>query len=123
MEHPEFPYPNDTSSYPSHTVVAQYLQSLANNLTKNPKIQIKLSHLVTQVYPIENNRWKITVSNLKENKIIETFDFDAVFVANGHHQKPFYPSFPGKYNLKQKIIHSHEFRTAKAYQGNAKAYR
>lgn len=115
MEFPGFHYPNNTISYPPHSAVLNYLNSYADHF--NLRKHIKFSHLIIRVQPIENNKWEIIVKNLAENKY-ETRIFDAVFIANGHNFKTFIPKIPGVNEFNGKIIHSHDFRTAKEFHSN-----
>lgn len=110
---PNFHYPNDTISYPSHSNVLKYLHSYADKF--NLKKHIKLSHLVTRVVPIENQKWELVVKNARSNTF-ETGIFDMVLVCNGHYSTPFIPKIRGAHEFKGKLIHSHDFRTAQAYQ-------
>lgn len=114
MEFPNFPYPENTTSYPSQSDVLNYLHSYAKhfNLTQH----IKFSHLVINVTPTEDERWEIVTQNLLNNSN-ETNIFDVVFVCNGHYSKYFIPNLPGVEEFKGEVIHSHDFRTAEKFFG------
>lgn len=114
MEFPDFPYPEDTSSFPSQSDVLNYLHSYANRF--DLKKHIKFSHLVLQVAPVEDEKWEIVVKNLPNNTY-ETNIFDAVFICNGHYSVPKIPNIPGADQFKGKILHSHNFRSAEKFRG------
>ena len=42
--------------------------------------------------------------------------FDFVLVCTGHHAFPNMAEFPGQKDFQGKIIHSHDFKTAKGYE-------
>lgn len=112
MEYPDFHYPNDIISYPSHSDVLKYLNSYAEHF--DVKRHIQFSHLVIRVRPVKNTKWEIIVKNLPNNTY-ETKIYDLVFICNGHYSKPFVSEIPGAHDFGGKIIHSHDFRTAEAY--------
>lgn len=114
MEFPEHPYPKDTISFPPQAQVFKYLNSYADRF--DLKKYIKLSQLVIRILPIENDKWEIIVKDLPSNTF-NTLIYDVVFVCNGHFATPRYPNIPGTNDYKGKIIHSHDFRTAKAFRG------
>lgn len=115
MEYPDFPYPNNTVSYPPQANVLEFLHSYVDKF--DLKRHIKFSHLVLRVLPIENNKWEVIVRNLL-NKTVEIRIFDAVFVCNGHYSTTVIPEIPGAREFKGKVMHSHDFRTAEAFRGN-----
>lgn len=115
MELSGFLFPKSVTSYPLQEEVLSYLHSYADHF--DLKKHIKLSHQVLRVLPIENGKWEIIVKHLPSKKY-ETEIYDAVFVCNGHFSKPFYPNIPGLNKFKGKMIHSHDFRTAKTYRSN-----
>lgn len=114
MEFPGHSYPKDTISYPTQPHVFKYLHSYADRFSL--KNYIKLNHLVIRVLPIENDKWEIIVKDLPNNSF-KTLIYDAVFVCNGHFVTPRYPNIPGTNEFKGKIMHSHDYRTAKKFRG------
>ncbi len=48
---------------------------------------------------------------------VETYNFDAIFVCNGHNSVPLVPTFEGADEFKGKQIHSHFFRRADEFKG------
>lgn len=114
MEYPGHPFPNDTSSYPAHTEILKYLHSYADRF--GLKKTLKVNHLVVRVLPIENEKWEVIVKDLP-NDTFKTLIYDVVFVCNGNFASPRFPKIPGLDDYKGKFIHSHDFRTSKAFRG------
>lgn len=117
MEYPDLLYPNDTLPYPPHSDVLKYLHSYADLFQLRK--YVKLSHLVVRVHPIENGKWEVIVRDLP-NDTYNTQIFDAIFVCNGHYSEPFIPEIGGVDEFNGKLMHSHDFRSAKAFRGNLK---
>lgn len=117
MEFPDFPYPDDTMSYPPQTDVLNYLHSYANHF--DLKRLVKFSHLVIRVAPVEGEKWEIVTKNLPDNTF-ETRIFDAVFICNGHYSETRIPDIPGVELYEGKVLHSHDFRRAEAFRGMRK---
>lgn len=124
MEFPDYPYPNDTISYPSQETVLKYLNSYADHFKL--KTHIKLHHLVVKVTPIvkrkmllikSKTKWKLTIKNLPENKTVESDVYDAVFVCTGVASSPNIPDVLGADVFKGKIMHSHDYRRADDFEG------
>ncbi len=115
MEYPDHKYPDDTTSYPPQSDVLKFIHSYADRFDLNR--YIKLSHLVISVKPIDDGeKWEIIVKDLL-NTTFETTVYDAVMVCNGHYFKPKIPHFDGANSFVGEIIHSHNYRTARAYCG------
>lgn len=116
MEFPDFHHTNDTKPFPTQADILQFLHSYADHFDLNE--HIKLNHLVVRVLPVENDKWEIIVRDLPTNQYY-TEIFDAVFVCNGHYFAPQIPQIDGANEFKGKILHSHDFRKADAFQGNS----
>lgn len=114
MEYPDFPYPDDTISYPPQTDVLNYLHSYANQF--DLKRFVKFSHLVIRVAPIEHEKWEIVAKNLPDNTF-ETRIFDAVFICNGHYSETRIPDIPDAEKYEGAVLHSHDFRRAETFRG------
>lgn len=115
MEYPDHKYPENTISYPPQRDVLKFIHSYANRFDLSR--HVKLSHLVISVKPIEGEKWEIIVKDLL-NETFETIIYDAIMVCNGHYFKPRIPQFDGMDSFVGEMLHSHNFRTAKAYCGN-----
>lgn len=114
MEFPDHKYPENTISYPPQGDVLKFIHSYADRF--NLKRHIKFLHSVISVKPIEDEKWEIIVKDLL-NKSFETIIYDAIIVCNGHYFKPRIPNFDEVDSFVGEMLHSHNFRTAKAYSG------
>lgn len=115
MEYPDHKYPDETMSYPPQSGVLKFIHSYADRF--DLKKHIKLSYSVVSVKPIDGEKWEIIVKDLL-NETFATNIYDAVIVCNGHYFKPRIPQFDGVKCFVGELLHSHNFRTAKAYCGN-----
>lgn len=117
-QYPDFRYPENKTWGDSLTSadVLGYLQSYANHF--NLMEHIKLSHVVTRVIPIENDRWKVHVRNARTNSS-ETHIYDIVFVCNGQNSLPFKPTLNGADEFKGEMIHSHDYRKPDPYKSKS----
>ncbi|RZF40845.1 hypothetical protein LSTR_LSTR003355 [Laodelphax striatellus] len=114
MSFPDFPHGEGEVSYLPANGVLQYLNDYADKFEL--KKLIKFQHHVKQIKPIENERWEITVVDLKNNE--ETIqEFDAVMICIGHNSTPRYPVIPGKDKFQGLQRHSHHYREPLPYQG------
>lgn len=118
MEYSDHVYGRNTIPFPQRKDIWDYLNSYVNRF--GVKKHIQFNHLVTNVTPIENGKWKLVVKDLPNNKT-ESNIFDVVIVCNGHNSLPRYPNFEGADIFSGKILHSHDFRNAEAYTGKKKS--
>ncbi|XP_031628463.1 dimethylaniline monooxygenase [N-oxide-forming] 3-like isoform X2 [Contarinia nasturtii] len=114
MEFPDFHFPKDTQSYPSHDVVWKYLDSYARHFGVEERI--KYHHLVEKVHSIPNDKWQITVLNLLKN-ISETYIYDAVFVCTNIFSSPRIPIIENSEEFKGKVMHSRDYRKPETFAG------
>lgn len=114
MEYPDYPFPEGTEEFPSHTVVYKYLGSYADKFKLRNRLQ--LHHLVTHVSPLKDGKWAVTVKDVKQ-KIEHTINYDVVFVCVGYVGTPYTPEIPDRNKFQKKQIHSHDFRTADTFRG------
>ncbi|KAF4986605.1 hypothetical protein FDECE_15864 [Fusarium decemcellulare] len=106
------------SLFPRHSVVLQYVQEYAEELTPHISYQ-------TQVLNVEkpgsdrSQPWQVEVLDLKTNKATKN-EYDAVVVASGHYNDPFVPDIKGlkefEISYPGTISHSKYYRRADAYQ-------
>lgn len=116
MEYPDFPYPAGTKSYPTAKVVWNYLMSYAKKFQITDLI--KLRHLVENVVPLENGKWRVYARTFPSKKPVSDV-FDAVFVCTNAYSYPYTPTIEGidEFTKKNKKIHSHDFRRAADFKG------
>ncbi|CAG8287018.1 unnamed protein product [Penicillium salamii] len=117
MQFIDLPFPAGTSLFPTHEVVKNYLHHYAEELAPYIRLQsLILSVVLSQKYP--KPEWTVTWRDLKSEKVLVE-RFDAVIVANGHHNDPYIPEIPGIAEWSQKysgsIIHSSSYRRPEAF--------
>ncbi|XP_031633829.1 dimethylaniline monooxygenase [N-oxide-forming] 3-like [Contarinia nasturtii] len=117
MEFPNYSYPNDTRSFPSHDVILKYLNSYAEKF--HVKERIRFHHLVDKVSFNKSGKWHVTVlrKNLPKTKQTETHEFDAVFVCSGINFEKRIPKINGAKKFKGTTLHSRDYRTPEAFIG------
>lgn len=115
MEYPDYPYPENTSTFPTQPEVLDYLHSYADNF--GLKKHIKLSREVVRAVPIANDKWEVIVKNMRTKKF-DTYIFDAIFVCNGHYAMPFIPQIDGAEDFQGKMMHSRDYRKATTFRSN-----
>lgn len=88
MAFPSFPFPPETSLFPTAAVVQKYLEGYARHFDL-----LRLVRLCTRVEKVfwdtDSREWSVTLSTG------ERLMFDFVVVANGHYSKPRYPHAAG----------------------------
>ncbi|KAL4956370.1 hypothetical protein BDW69DRAFT_192497 [Aspergillus filifer] len=114
MQFCETPFPAGTALFPSHCVVKEYLHRYAEEL--RPYIEFN-----AEVIEVSFNRkdqsskpeWRVTWKDLISG-VKSTARFDAVIVANGHHNVPIIPGIPSLDEWETlypgSIIHSSVYR-------------
>ncbi|KAJ5910054.1 hypothetical protein N7504_004697 [Penicillium tannophilum] len=117
MQFCDFPFPAGTALFPSHVVVKEYLHRYAEDLRDLIKFQtLVLDVSVSARHP--RTEWTVTWRDLKTNQVSDA-KFDAVIVANGHHNDPNVPVIPGLAEWDQmypgSVIHSSLYRRADSF--------
>lgn len=103
-EYEDFPMPVDYPDYPNHIQMQAYFESYAKHF--NIVNQIKFEHSVIKVDQISNGNWQVQIKDNLGNIFSEVFE--NIMVANGHHNVPKYPEYPGNYS--GTFLHSHDFK-------------
>ena len=87
MEYPDFPFPVNCKTFPTHGEVLDYLQAYSSSFGLEEFIQFE--HKVTNVKLLQNNvvsgsnvKWQVTTNNLQTNASSAS-TFDSVIVCNG----------------------------------------
>ena len=116
MQYASFPMPGDYPDYPSHRLIAQYLDGFVDHFGFRGRIQFRTE--VTRVRPATGGNWDVTVRQLTTG-VERTERYSSVLVANGHHWDPRYPepAFPGTGGFTGEQIHSHYYRTPEPFIG------
>lgn len=95
----DFPMPRTYPDYPSHALIAQYLDSYARHFGLMEHIRFGVA--VERVTRGADGRFDVASSGGGRNT------FDAVVVANGHHWDPSFPATPGSFSGLE--FHSHAY--------------
>ncbi|RLU14728.1 hypothetical protein DMN91_012615 [Ooceraea biroi] len=119
MQIPDFPFRDpDAPSFPSHTVIREYLMDYAEHFNLRP--HIKLNTLVKHIEPetLKNGQtlWTVTYEDL-ETKAETSKTFDAVVLCNGHYTVGHVPHIQGIESFHGGCIHSHQYRVPEVYAG------
>ncbi|MCU0490069.1 MAG: NAD(P)-binding domain-containing protein [Chloroflexaceae bacterium] len=106
-EFSDFPMPHDYPDYPRHTDVYRYLEQAVDHF--GLRSHIRLGCGVTHVMPTPDGAWDVTLTDGQTQR------YDAVVVANGHHNQPSIPALPGVFA--GGTIHSRDYRYREPYAG------
>lgn len=110
---PSYPMPADWPDYPSHALMAAYLQDYADHFGLTERIDVRTE--VTSVRPRPGDGppgahgWAVTTGTG------ETITARAVLVANGHHGTPRRLSAPGSFTGTR--FHAHDYREPSGFAG------
>ena len=116
MQYTAFPMPDSYPNYPSHRLIAKYLDDFVDHFGFRGKIQFRTQ--VTNVVPAAGGGWDVSVRR-RDTGEVRTERYGAVLIANGHHWDPRYPepAFPGAATFTGEQIHSHHYRTPEPFAG------
>ena len=93
MQFWETPFGDDVALFPSHTVVREYLHGYAEDIRDLIRFQTQVLD-ISLVKSTSQTEWRVQWKDLKMGSVSEEF-FDAVIVANGHHNEAKIPAIPG----------------------------
>ncbi len=111
-EYHDYPMPADYPDYPGHDHLRRYFQSYADHFGVTPHIRFRT--LVEECTPLADGRWTVRSTHQPtQQRQTETFDY--LVVCNGHHWKPRWPEYPGKFE--GEWLHSHGFKRAQPFTG------
>ncbi|CAL1267748.1 unnamed protein product [Larinioides sclopetarius] len=118
----EHPPPAHYPNYMHHTLMYEYIRSLAE---KGDCIRhIKFHHETKSIEKAEDyeetGRWKVTCKNTQTGELVSDI-FDSVCICIGHHVYPHEPTpdFPGLKSFKGSVIHTHSLKKATGYEDKA----
>lgn len=100
----------DAADYPDHDTLRRYFQAYAKKFNLYP--HIRFGTLVKHCQRIDEHTWQVTT---EKGGIETTETFTHLVASNGHHWKPRYPEYPGKFE--GEFIHSHNFKKAASFAG------
>ncbi|XP_033757407.1 putative dimethylaniline monooxygenase [N-oxide-forming] 6 [Pecten maximus] len=114
-----FPHDQKGRSYIDHKAVLKYLEDFSkhNGLTEF----IQFNTLVKYVLPVNHKdgevTWNVKYCSLQNPDKINTQEFDAVLVCNGHYYKHSIPDIPGMEHFTGTVTHSRDYRLPGPYLG------
>jgi len=116
IQYASFPMPGNYPDYPSHRLIAQYLDGFVDHFGFRERIRFRTE--VTWANPAAGGGWDVTARN-RDTGASHTERFGSVLVANGHHWDPRYPEppFPGAGTFTGEQTHSHHYRTPEPFTG------
>ena len=103
----DHPMPRDYPDFPRADQVSTYLAGCLDHYGIADRFEWDTA--VTRVVPAPDGGWQVTLSTG------ETRQFGVVVVANGHHNEPSLPAFPGEFT--GGVSHSQTYRDREAYAG------
>ncbi|CUM65335.1 uncharacterized protein PRCAT00002970001 [Priceomyces carsonii] len=112
MEYSGVHFPQGTFIYPKREEVFSYLQKYAATIPTH--VNIRYNSFVSALTKI-NSKWELLFENLKtKEKKVEYYD--AIVIANGHFNNPFYPTVEGleewKVTFPRSVTHAKYFDDA-----------
>lgn len=110
-QYDDYPMPEDYPDYPSHAQLAAYFQGYARHFGLYDHIVFHT--LVTHCEKDDAGRWRVDVKDERSGDT-RTEIFDHLIVCNGHHWKPRWPTYPGRFS--GRFIHSHDFKRAEPFR-------
>ncbi len=104
-EYEDYPMPDDYPDYPRHDQMLAYFESYARHFGLYE--HIRFEHSVEKISRQADGQWRVAYKDAQGAEHSEAFDY--LMVANGHHNDPKYPEYPGEYT--GRLLHSHDFRS------------
>ncbi|GJQ78390.1 hypothetical protein Trydic_g22216 [Trypoxylus dichotomus] len=114
MSYYDFPYPEEGLSFLTQLEVLSYMQRYAEHFKLLPVI--KFYKQILSITPF-NNKWKITLLDLKTKQNETIDDYDAVLVCNGHYHKISMPDIEGMDTFTGFQMHSNIYRNPQRFAG------
>ena len=119
MAFSDFAIPHSWPTFLHNRAILKYFEDYAAHfgLIKH----IKFGKKVQSVQPIDQEdrrstgKWEIVYTEGQGLAPVKVA-FEYVFIATGHHWKPYEPLFEGMENFKGQIMHSHNYRDASLFQ-------
>ena len=108
MAYSDFPMPDDYPMFPHHSDIIEYFENYVEHFKLREHITFNTS--VTDVIRNSDGSYNITLDNR------QSFDYQYVIVANGHHWNPRFPTPAFKGEFTGEILDSHYYREAEQVQ-------
>jgi dimethylaniline monooxygenase (N-oxide forming) len=107
-EFSDFPMPDNYADFPSHQQVHSYLEQYIDHCGMRDSYYLNTG--VKKVERLEDKNWKVTL----ESGEVRYYEF--LIVANGHHNTPNIPYFPGIDTFQGDVTHSQHYRYRHDYK-------
>ena len=104
-----FPIPRSLPKYPSKDQYAGYLRDYAAHFDLKVVYGTPVKR-VRQANGGGRSRWEVDSVN-------ETWSARVVVIATGHYNQPLYPAWPGLAQYRGETLHSSQFHTGRAFEG------
>jgi cation diffusion facilitator CzcD-associated flavoprotein CzcO/acetylornithine/succinyldiaminopimelate/putrescine aminotransferase/pimeloyl-ACP methyl ester carboxylesterase/acyl carrier protein len=108
-QYSDFPMPEDYPDFPQWHQVQAYLESYVDHFDMRESFH--LGQEVVDAKRLESGRWRVVLGSG------EIRHYDALVVANGHHNAPNYPAYADSINFNGPAIHSQHYRYRHDYRG------
>jgi len=108
MAYSDFPMPYDYPMFPHHSDIIEYFENYVELFKLREHITFNTS--VTDVIRNSDGSYNVTLDNR------QSYDYQYVIVANGHHWNPRFPTPAFKGEFTGEILHSHYYREAEQVQ-------
>jgi hypothetical protein len=108
MAYSDFPMPYDYPMFPHHSDIIEYFENYVEHFKLREHITFNTS--VTDVIRNSDGSYKVILDNR------QSYDYQYVIVANGHHWNPRFPTPAFKGEFTGEILHSHFYREAEQVQ-------
>ncbi|MBY6203102.1 NAD(P)/FAD-dependent oxidoreductase [Maritalea mobilis] len=103
------------ASYPPRAVLFDYIEGRV--LKANVRDWIRFSSVIRWVeYDEAAGDFEVTVHDMVADRVYKE-RFDHVIVASGHFSSPNVPEYPGFDQFNGRIVHAHDFRDAREFEG------
>lgn len=103
------------ASYPPRAVLFDYIEGRV--IKADVRKWIRFSSVIRWVeYDAEKGDFEVTVHDMEKDTVYKE-RFDNVIVASGHFSSPNVPEYPGFDQFNGRIVHAHDFRDAREFEG------
>lgn len=103
------------ASYPPRAVLFDYIEGRVKKA--DVRKWIRFSSIIRWVaYLPESEEFEVTIHDMTEDRVY-TERFDHVICASGHFSSPNVPEYPGFDQFNGRIVHAHDFRDAREFEG------
>ena len=102
------------ASYPPRAVLWDYIKGRVEKA--GVRDWIRFRNPVRRVEQRDNGKFRVVAQDIAADRETDE-DFDHVVVATGHFSTPNVPEFPGFETFNGRILHAHDFRDAREFDG------